>query len=102
MRYDTPIYFQKITQGKYDKDTGNYGPDTPVEVKKYASVTDSGTETFNIVYGKLKQGSLIVRLQNSYAERFDSIRIGEDNGAKIYKVDAEKLKRRVFIVSEAQ
>ena len=27
MRYDTPIYFQKITQGAYNPDTGNYGPD---------------------------------------------------------------------------
>ena len=28
MRYDTPIYFQKLTPGEYDPATGNYGEDT--------------------------------------------------------------------------
>ena len=28
MRYDTPIYFQKVTQGEYDPTTGDYGEDT--------------------------------------------------------------------------
>ena len=27
MRYDTPIYFQKLTPGEYDPTTGNYGED---------------------------------------------------------------------------
>ena len=31
MRYDTPIYFQKITPGEYDPDTGNYAPDSVKE-----------------------------------------------------------------------
>ena len=28
MRYDTPVYFQKVTQGEYYPITGDYGEDT--------------------------------------------------------------------------
>lgn len=28
MRYDTPVYFQKVTQSEYDPTTGDYGEDT--------------------------------------------------------------------------
>ena len=34
MRYDTPIYFQKLTPGEYDPATGNYGEDTISEDMK--------------------------------------------------------------------
>ena len=37
MRYDTPIYFQKLTPGEYDPATGNYGEDTISEDMKFAS-----------------------------------------------------------------
>ena len=36
MRYDTPIYFQKLTPGEYDPATGNYGEDTISEDMKSA------------------------------------------------------------------
>ena len=100
MRYDTPIYFQLSKPGAYNPDTGNYEPDTIKETQQLASVTNSGTETLNLVYGELKQGSLTIRLQNHYNEPFSRIRIGE----KIYRVDmARKLKtKHSFIVSEAQ
>lgn len=42
MRYDTPIYFQKLTPGEYDPATGNYGEDTISEDMKSASVMDMG------------------------------------------------------------
>ena len=31
VRYDTPVYFLKITPGEYDPNTGNYGDDTVEE-----------------------------------------------------------------------
>lgn len=100
MRFDTPIYFKSIKQGDYDEHTGNYGNDNITEVKKYASVTNSGIDTIKIIYGALKQGSLIVRIQGEYKEPFDFIRIDE----KDYKVDmSRKLRtKQVFIVSEVQ
>lgn len=100
MRYDTPVYFQKVTPGKYDPKTGNYAKDIIAEVKVYANVTDTGTETLRLIYGQLKQGSKVIRLQNSYDYVFDSIRIGDD----VYGVDfIRKLKpKAVFIVSEVQ
>ena len=100
MRFDTPIYFQRKVKGAYDATTGNYGPATVEEVVRYASITNTGTETLNIVYGELKQGSLTVILQMPYTEPFDRIRIGD----KYYRVDRERRLRtkQTFVVSEVQ
>lgn len=104
MRFDTPIYFQRIKAGEYDPATGDYGADIPVETMQRASVTDSGAATLNLVYGGPKQGSLTIRLQNHYKEPFDSIRIGDGEDSKQYRVDmARKLRvKHVFVVSEVQ
>lgn len=96
MRYNTPIYFQRIQAGAYDSESGNYANDTVTEVKKYASVTDTGTNTLQIIYGELKQGAKTIRLQRPYTEPFDRIRIGE----KVYRVDFAR--RSSFVVSEVQ
>lgn len=100
MRYDTPIYFQVVQPGEYDASTGNYGPETITEEKKYADVTDTGADTLNLVYGSLKQGSRVVRLQNHYDKPFNRIRIGK----KLYRVDFSRCLRtkQIFIVSEVQ
>lgn len=100
MRFDTPIYFQRKVKGAYDPSTGNYGPATTEEAVRYASVNNTGTETLNIVYGEIKQGSLTVILQMPYTEPFDRIRIGD----KYYRVDRERRLRtkHTFVVSEVQ
>lgn len=74
MRYDTPIYFQKITQ-TYNASTGDYDEDV-TEVKRFANMTDAGASTASINFGKLKQGSKVIRLQTPYEDGFDGIRIG--------------------------
>lgn len=98
MRFDTPVYFQRVERGAYDPTTGNYAPDTPVEDMRRASVTDSSAQTLQLVYGELKQGSLTVRIQNHYTEPFDRIKIG----GKLYRVDmTRKLRsKQTFVVSE--
>lgn len=100
MRFDTPVYFQRIVAGKYNADTGNYDDDTVSEVMHYASVTNTGTETLKIAYGEIKQGSLTIRVQNRLKEPFDRIRIGN----KIYRVDMSRqlLTKHTFVVSEVQ
>lgn len=100
MRYDTPVYFQRITPGEYDQSSGDYGAGEVTETMRYASVTSTGTDTINQVYGELKQGSYTVRIQNHYDEAFDRIRIG----TKVYRVDfSRKLRtKHVFVVSEVQ
>jgi hypothetical protein len=102
LRYNTPVYFRCKQKGPYDPDTGNYSPETVVEVKRYASVTDTGTDTLNLVYGGPKQGSLTIRLQRPYTDPFDQIRIGDGEQGKYYSVDKSRLYKRVFIVSEVQ
>ena len=100
MRYATPIYFQRKQKGPYNAITGDYGPETVNEAKRYASVTDTGTDTLNLVYGGPKQGSLTIRLQRPHAEPFDQIRIGNGEQAKYYRADKARLFNRVFVVSE--
>lgn len=97
MRYDTPVFFQRITPGEFDPGTHNYAEDTITEERRYASVTDTGTEQLTLIYGKIKQGSKVIRLQRPYTEPFDRIRIGE----KIYSVDLDRHQRN-YIVSEVQ
>ena len=100
MRYDTPIYFQKIASGEYDPSTGNYGADSVEEALRYASVMDTSAKTMRLIYGEIRQGSLTIQLQNHYIEPFDRIRVGE----KVYSVDfTRKLRtKHTFVVSEVQ
>ena len=100
MRTDTAVYFQTVKTGAYDENTGNYDAPTVEEVKKFASVTDSGVETLNLVYGEIRQGTKVVRLNGQYNAPFDRIRIGR----KAYRVDMARPLRnkRIFVVSEVQ
>lgn len=100
MRYDTPVYFQRITPGEYDPKTGNYAEDTAVETLRYASVMNTGEDQLKLVYDGPKQGSLTIQLQTHYTEPFDRIRVGE----KVYSVDfSRKLRiKHTFVVSEVQ
>jgi hypothetical protein len=100
MRFDTPVYFQRIKAGAYDASTGDHGEDTITEEKRFASVTETGIETLNIIYGEIKQGVKTVRLQNYYGKPFDRLRIGD----KVYRVDRARPLRLKYtlIVSEVQ
>ena len=100
MRYDTPIYFQHSPSGTYNDLPGDYSDDTVAEVERWASVTDAGIDTLRLVYGEIKQGAKVVRLQTQYTESFNCIRIGE----KRYSVDKVRNLRtkQTFVVSEVQ
>ena len=100
MRYDTPVYFQKITAGEYDPKTGNYADDTVAETLRYASVMNTGEDRLKLIYDGPKQGSLTIQLQSHYTDPFDRIRVGE----KVYRVDfSRKLRtKHTFVVSEVQ
>ena len=45
MRFDMPIYLQNIQSGAYNPETGNHEQETVTETKRYASVTNAGTES---------------------------------------------------------
>ena len=100
MRFDTPISFQTVEKGAYNAETGDYAPDTVTEVKIYASVTDSGISTLNLIYGEIKEGCKTIRLQNIYRKPFERIRIGK----KTYRVDFQRHLRckHILVVSEVQ
>ena len=100
MRFDEPIFFQEVQRGHYNASTGDYEDGAILETMRRASVTDSGVETMNLIYGGIKQGSKPIRLQSPYNEMFDRIRIG----SSVYRVDfARKLdSKQVFVVSEVQ
>ena len=100
MRYDTPVYFQRITPGEYDPDTGNYADDIVEETLRYASVMNTGEDTLRLVYDGPKQGSLTIQIQNHYTEPFDRIKVRNT----LYNVDysRELRTKQVFVVSEVQ
>lgn len=100
MRFDKEIYMQSAPKRIYDETSGDYIEEKGQENKLYADVTDAKSETINIIYGQIKQGVLVIRLQNHYTGPYEFIRIG----SKRYKVDYErKLSRmHVLIVSEVQ
>lgn len=100
MRYDTPIYFQRIVPGEYNKATGDYDEDTVEETARYASVMNTGTDTMRLLYGEIRQGALTVHVQNRYNGPFDRIRIGN----KVYAVDRRRTLRtkESFVLSEVQ
>ena len=97
MRYDKPIFFQHTIPGEYNPITGNYDDGTIIEQKRYASVTDTGTQMLTLVYNSIKQGSLTIRLQRPYTKPFNNIRVDD----KVYRVDLERHHKN-FIVSEVQ
>ena len=97
MRFDTPVYFQTVTPGEYNPDTGNYEKERLAEEKRYADVTDSGVETMKLVYGTIKQGSMTIRLQTPFKKPYDSIRIGD----KRYHADFNR-RCKSIVVSEVQ
>ena len=97
MRYNTPVFFQRTTQGAYDTSSGDYAAGELVETKRFADVTDSGVETLNLIYGELRQGVKTVRLQRPYTDPFDRIRIG----SRVYRVDFSRFGQN-FVVCEVQ
>lgn len=98
MRFDTPVYFQRVQPGEYEESTGDYGEGSIEEEMRYANVTDAGTSTLNLIYGEIRQGCRVVRLQRYYRKAFSRLRIGE----RLYRVElSRKLRnKQVFIVSE--
>ena len=100
MRYDKPVYFQKIVPGEYNPKTGNYGDDTVEETLRYASIMNTGEEQLRLVYDGPQQGSLTIQLQRHYIDPFSRIRVGE----KTYQVDVSRKLRtkHTFVVSEVQ
>ena len=77
--------------------SGNYDDDFIEETKRFASVTDSGVQALTLIYGGIKQGSKVIRLQTPYNANFASVRIG----SKVYKVDFSR-NNKIFVVSEVQ
>ena len=100
MRFDTPVYFQRVQSGEYEETTGDYGAESIEEEMRYANVTDAGKDTLNLVYGEIWQGCQVIRLQRLYGKVFNRLRIGD----KLYRVDLsrELRNKQIFIVSEVQ
>lgn len=101
MRFDTPIWFVREGEEKYNPKTGDYdSEEDPQKELELASVNDTKTETMVLLYGKIRQGSLTVRIQGQHSNPFDYMEI---NGKK-YGVDQVRQLRTktTYFVSEVQ
>lgn len=100
MRYDTPIYFEKLSPGVYDETVGDYGEPVVVSAKRLASVVNTSEKQMHLIYGGIREGSKTISLLNAYGEVFDRIRVG----SKLYTVDRRISLRtkQAFVCSEIQ
>ena len=100
MRYDTLISFVKFRRGDYNAETGNYEKAPPEMTVTHASVMNTGQETMRLLYGEIRQGTLVVQIQGHFEQTFDRIEIA----GKMYAVDQRRRLRtkETFIVSEVQ
>ena len=100
MRYDTPIYFEKLSPGAYDETAGDYGDPVVVSAKRLASVANTSDKQMHLIYGGIREGSKTISLLNAYGEVFDRIRVG----SKLYTVDRRISLRtkQAFVCSEIQ
>lgn len=100
MRYDTPIYFEKLSPGVYDETVGDYGDPVVVSTKRLASVVNTSEKQMRLIYGGIREGSKTISLLNAYGEVFDRIRVG----SKLYMVDRRISLRtkQAFVCSEIQ
>ena len=100
MRYDTPIYFEKLSPGVYDETVGDYGEPVVVSTKRLASVVNTSEKQMLLIYGGIREGSKTISLLNAYVEVFDRIRVG----TKLYTVDRRISLRtkQAFVCSEIQ
>ena len=100
MRYDKEVNFCRITDETYNPGTGDYEDGEVTQERVFASVMDTREEAMTLVYGKIKQGSLTIQIQNHYDSLYDYILF---NGVK-YQVDYTRRLRtkQTFIVSEVQ
>ena len=100
MRYDTTIYFEKLSPGVYDETVGDYGEPVVVSTKRLASVVNTSDKQMHLIYGGIREGSKTISLLNAYGEVFDRIRVG----SKLYTVDRRISLRtkQAFVCSEIQ
>ena len=100
MRYDTPIYFEKLSPGVYDETVGDYGDPVVASTKRLASVVNTSEKQMHLIYGGIREGSKTISLLNAYGEVFDRIRVG----TKLYTVDRRISLRtkQAFVCSEIQ
>lgn len=98
MRYDKTITFVRETEGTYNRNTGDYDDPEAQEVTRLASVVETSDEMMTLIYGKMKQGSITIHLQNPYTAPFSYIKYG-DNKYRVDKAGAYRQKC-YFVCSE--
>ncbi|MDO4614627.1 MAG: hypothetical protein Q4B15_03265 [Lachnospiraceae bacterium] len=98
MRYDEKVLFVLKGDRTYDKATGDYSEPELSTTEMMASVMDTGNDALQLVYGKLREGSLTVHLPVDAPEVFSHIEI---RGRKYHADKRRNLRHGCsFIVSE--
>lgn len=78
MRYDRKVTFRKYRPGAYNSTTGNYEPSTiDYSDERSAAVTGTSRKYMELLYGKIREDSVTIHLQNQYSRPFDRIIIDE-------------------------
>lgn len=102
MRYDRKVWFVNESAPEYDETTGDYTEGTVERIFRMANITNTGESSMNMLYGKIKEGALTVRIQNAIESPYQYIEV--DSIGNKYLIDNRKQLRRdlVLKVSESQ
>lgn len=82
MRYNKKIYLVKVKDRNYDPTTGNYVDGGTNKKLVWADITDASDSIVSFVYGGIRQGALVFRIQG-FVGAFDYIEYGD----KKYQAD---------------
>lgn len=102
MRYGRKVWFVNEAESVYDETTGDYTDPVVERIFRNASISTTGEEAQNMLYGKIKEGALTILIQNTVEAPFQYMEVDEEGNK--YLVDNKRKTRRglVLRVSESQ
>ena len=74
MRYDKLVEFVTTGQKIYNEDTGDYEMKGEQVVKRMASISNTGEEKLNLLFGKIDQDMLTIRIKTPIIGHFSFVK----------------------------
>lgn len=99
MKFIDDIVFVKKTDAYYDPEPGKWVEGDPEKTETTANVTDLGTNRSVELFGELKKGAKVIRLQRLFnLPEWDHVLI--DDQKYILTTDRQPLNQHTLIVEE--
>lgn len=90
MRFDKRIELIEQLEPAFNPDTGDYDDAVEVSTPLWANVSDMSEERMSFLFGGLKAGAYVIRLQGKIKKEFDFVRMNN----REYQVNNKRELRR--------